>query len=655
MMLKRKLSLIFTMIFLFASCEQVAVGERQVASQGVGMADGDNGGGIDGNNGVVSGGDGGLNTSTETIESKVELRHIIEPEVDTNSNSGKYTRKLTLPKNYNGLLYIAGINIAALASKNLRVRFKFGLNSSPITIPATISTGAGITPQTNVEVLVLDLRNRPFNNVQLPYDLFDYNDYEFDPNATAGANQKTEPVSYNRDENLFCRALRLEHDPTFTGSLADGCKESTDVCKYAYAKVVDKGLVDNVTGVPILPTEINIAAEGAVYEDDSDSIKTQRCLPDDPSFGAYQYDDGVSFTNFGTVRTITDPNGDNVGQYVYQGPYQANDFSNWQIQEEAILNSAFGVFGAHNNLDGNGASMSLLESNNGYKSRLFPLYTKFNLTSGIEYMGSSQADDEKTLKTTLGNGESLYMDGCNERVSSEDDFTGEHIGSCNATSFIEIISVEADGTENIIDASIEVKLQLVKPEEITSSGENLLLSSFQSCNSSSQCGSDSCCINKRCWSKTLVSQCVEDLDNYGGKETGELCTSDHECSSLCCNRVSGRCAVHDTNSEDPVLCSKPSGETCIAKEFCQKHPVTRCFIVTTGFDAQGAVTCALRCYNFEVYGDCISASGTNSGQCVPPEVPEQPVFNPDDPNRCSEAIDPSTVPLNNDAAQDGDG
>jgi hypothetical protein len=100
----------------------------------------------------------------------------------------------------------------------------------------------------------------------------------FDPNATPGANQLTEPVSYNRNENLFCRALRLEHDPTFTGSLSDGCKETNDVCKYAYAKVVDKGIVDNVTGVPILPTEINIAAESSVYEDDSDSIKTQKVL-----------------------------------------------------------------------------------------------------------------------------------------------------------------------------------------------------------------------------------------------------------------------------------------------------------------------------------------------------------------------------------------
>lgn len=643
----KKLSLVFTFIFLFTACfEQVPTGTREIAGQNQGIGNGAGGGSIDGD-GVVSGDDGGLDDSDAVDVAKVEIRHLIEPEIDTNSNSGKYTRKLTLPKNYNGLLYVAGINITSLADKNLRVRFRFGLNSSPITVPATISTGAGITPQTSVEVLVIDMRNRPFNNIQLPYDLFDYNQYEFDPNATPGVGELSEPVDYNRDENLFCRALRLEDDPTFTGSLADGCKESTDVCKYAYAKIVDKGLVDNVTGVPILPTEINVAGEGAIYDDDSDAIKTQRCLPDDPSLGSYRYDDGVTFNGFGSVRTINDPDGNNVGQYVYQGPYQANDFSNWEISEEAILSPVFGIFGGHNNFDGNANSMSILESNNGYKSRLFPLYTKFNLASGIEYMGSSQADAVKTLTETLGNGDSQYLDGCNERVSTEDSYTGEHVGSCNATSKIEIIAIDDDGTENVIDSSIEVKLQLVKPEEIRNTGENLLLSSFQSCSSSSQCGSDSCCINKRCWSKTIVSQCVEDFDNFGDLLPGDSCTSDHQCGSLCCNRTTGKCAVHDTGADPPVLCSKPSGQSCISKEFCQKHPITRCFIVKTGFDSQGGETCALRCYNYEVYGDCVGSSGVNEGICVPPETPEQPVFNPNDPDRCEEAINPSEVPVNN--------
>jgi hypothetical protein len=175
MMINRSITLLFTLMFFIVSCEQVAVGTREITSQDI---NGGVGGDFNGD-GVVSNDNGSINNSNETVSSKVELRHIIEPQVDDDSNAGKYTRKLTLPKNYNGLLYIAGINISSLASKNLRVRFKFGLNSSPITIPATISIGAGITPQTNVEVLVLDLRNRPFNNIQLPYDLYDYNDYEF--------------------------------------------------------------------------------------------------------------------------------------------------------------------------------------------------------------------------------------------------------------------------------------------------------------------------------------------------------------------------------------------------------------------------------------------------------------------------------------------
>lgn len=644
----KSFSLILTILFFVTSCfEQVPTGTREIAGQNQEIGVGDVGGSVDGN-GVVPVGDGGLNSDGTITAAKVEIRHLIEPEVDTNSNSGKYTRKLTIPKNYNGLLYVAGINISSLADKNLRVRFKFGLNSSPITVPATIQTGAGITPATNVEVLVIDMRNRPFNNIQLPYDLFDYNQYEFDPNATPGPGELTEPVDYNRDENLFCRALRLEDDPTFTGSLADGCTQSSDICKYAYAKIVDKGLVDTVLNVPVLPTEINIAAEGLIYDDDSDNIKIQRCLPDNPDLGNYVYDSRYTFSNFSSVPTaILDPDSNPVGTYSYQGPYQSNDFLNWEIKEAAILSPLAGVFGGHNDIDNDGLMDFLTESNSGYKSRLFPLYTKFNLAAGIEYMGSSQADGVKTLKETLSNGLTEYMDGCNERVSSEDDFTGEHVGSCTATSKIEIIAIEEDGSENIIDSTIEVKLQLVKSEEIRSSGENLLLSSFQSCNSSSQCGSDSCCINKRCWSKTIVSQCVEDFDNFGDLAPGDSCNSDHQCASLCCNRTSGKCAVQDTNADPPVYCSKPAGQSCISKEFCQKYPITRCFIVNTGFDAQGGATCALRCYNYEEFGDCVGSNGQNDAICVPPQNPEQPVFNPNDPNRCADAINESEVPLNN--------
>ena len=180
---------------------------------------------------------------------------------------------------------------------------------------------------------------------------------------------------------------------------------------------------------------------------------------------------------------------------------------------------------------------------------------------------------------------------------------------------------------------------MVKPSALqTEQNNDILFSSFQQCSSSAQCGSDSCCVNKRCWSKSLVSQCVDDLPSYGSQPTGELCTSDYQCSSLCCNKASGRCAPHDTISSQPSYCSKPTGQSCVAKEWCAKHPVTTCAIVKTGTDPYGGVTCAKRCVTVAVFGECSAADGSGVGVCTPPCQPADVVFNPSDPNRCNEAI-----------------
>jgi hypothetical protein len=237
------------------------------------------------------------------------------------------------------------------------------------------------------------------------------------------------------------------------------------------------------------------------------------------------------------------------------------------------------------------------------------------------------------------NGDSAYMDGCNARAASFDDITGEHIGSCNVTGTIEIIAnSDEDDTIAVIDITDEVKLQLVKPSVLNTTGDNVLLSSFEQCSSSSQCGSDSCCINKRCWSKSIVSQCIEDLPSFGNQVTGESCSTDYQCSSLCCSKIDGRCAPHDTLASTPSFCSKATGQSCISKEFCQKHPVTTCDIILTGNDTFGNKTCALRCITAEVFGDCSAPDGAGVGICTPPKITcSPPVFNPNDPNRCDEA------------------
>ncbi|MCO4752871.1 MAG: hypothetical protein KC478_00245 [Bacteriovoracaceae bacterium] len=644
--------LLFTLFFTFASCEDIA-SNRQVASLSDDVT-GTVGGGT--GNGAVPG-DGSLDSEAELVEAKVEIRHLIEPKVDDSSDGGTYQRKLTLPKNYDGHLYLAGINVSTLSDKNLKVRFKFGLDASPIDIPATISTAPGLTPQTNVEVLVMDMRSAPFDRVRLVYDLFDYNDYDFG-NSTPDSGVLNEPVQFNRDDKLYCRGLKLEHDPTFTGKVADGCSGANDTCKFAYAKILDKGLVKSDWLTPILPTEINVAATTNLMDDDSNDINLDRCLPNNPSttthtIGSTSFPFSASYNSSDSKWEIASNSlkelfegSTSLGSYYYQGPYQAINLNSWQIADSALLGES-GIFERFLNLN-SVAGVDSTEIQFGAQAKLFPLEIKRTLSKNVEYMGSSIPGDPKTLKVMGSNGETQWMDGCNERVSSMvNDYNGEHVGSCNVTAQVEIISVADDGTENVVDTTTEVKLQLVKGENLNTDGDNVLLSSFQSCSSTSQCGADECCMNKRCWSKDIVSQCVEDLPTYGNALPGDSCQSDHECSSLCCNQASGKCAVHDSLSDPQVFCSKPSGQTCIAKEWCMKHPVTQCYIVNTGFDAQGQKTCAKRCYTYEEHGDCKAGSNNVIGTCQPPQQPEQPVFNPEDPNRCDDAIDPQDVPVNN--------
>ena len=580
--------------------------------------------------------DGTVGGDSETPAAKVEIRFLIEPKIDDDSDGGEYNRKLTVPKNYNGFLYVAGINISSIADQNISVRFKFGVDSSEIVVPAVVSTAPGLTPQTDVEVLILDMRARPFEDIQLLYDLYDYNSYDFDGTGSdPGA--LTVPVNLNRDDKLFCRGLSLKDDSTFKGNLVGGCSGSTDICKYSYAKVVDKGLIlAGTPDLPIVPSEINAMKLAGGYFFDTDSVKLDRCLPNNPDLTAssYIFDGAISFTSFGTTSNTL------IGTdtYYYNGPYRAINGGNWEIRNSALLNAQFGIFQtgiSDVNTDG---SILGSELDIGYRSFLFPLYSKFDLLKDTQYMGSTVPNLEKVLTTMAGNGESLWMDGCNSRASTVHDITGEHIGSCSVTATIEIIATASDGTVSVLDMTDEVKLQLVKPATLNTTGDNVLLSSFEQCSSSNQCGSDSCCINNRCWSKSVASSCIEDLPSFGNQETGELCNTDYQCASLCCNKIDGRCAPHNTISESPSFCSKPTGQSCVAKEWCQKTPVTSCGIVSTGTDAFGGVTCALRCITVEVFGECTADDGTGAGTCKPACQPPAVIFNPNDPNRCNAAL-----------------
>lgn len=616
--MKRYLLYLFT-LFFFASCmEQSGVRSRYVS----GDNDLNNGGGTTGATNSGNGanpGNGGITVPTEEINPQVEIRHLIEPKIDSDSNTGAYVRKLTIPKNYEGFLYVAGLNVSSLSQNIVKVRFRFGWNRDPIDIEATVTTAPGLTPQTNTEVLVLNFLNAPFRDLTLPYSLYDYNDYDY---SGDDENKPSTPTQYNRDAGLFCRGLRLQDDPTFTGNLANGCTGPNDVCKYAYASVLDKGLTNDLTSVAMRPTTIQVeTGNSSGYYTDNEAIMLNRCLPD--KSGSFKFSETKTMAYLG-VQNINGVN------YRYEGPFLANNLAGWEIAGSALTNT-YGLFTGY--LDSGNV-------NTGYGSKLFPLFTQRQLPQGVEHLGSIRPDDTKVITQLNSSGPSDWMDGCNARVGTVAPVTGENIGSCNVTSSLEIIALQEDGTEKVVDKTIEVKLQVVKPSVLNTDGEDVLSGSFQSCTSSSQCGTGSCCFNKRCWSKSIVSQCAEESQGVGNLPTGQACGSDLECSSLCCNPGTGRCGVHDTESTPAVTCSKPFGQKCIAKEWCQKETVTQCFIVKTGFDSQNQTTCALRCFTTQEHGDCMN------GTCVAGPKPDIPVFNPNDPNRCDSAYDPSELPIN---------
>lgn len=609
---------------------------------------------------TTSGAGAGTTAGSTGIESdvppKVEIRHLIEPNLITDmtyssgtgyAGGGTYVRKLTLPKNFAGRLYVAGININTLANRNIKVRFKFGATAETKEVPATVSKAPGITPQTNVDVLILDLKSEPFRNIRLTYDLFDYNDYT--PTLT---NANPTPVQSNLDSNLYCRGLKLEHDSTFNGIGA--CDQNSEECLYSYAKVSDQGLlkqtsvviggVTTTVFVPVVPSTPQIQQASNGYYGDGLSEILKRPLQDDyteagsplsflytiSSLHSFNLTDVVS----GTPKTLG-----TLGNYKYNGPYQLLNCAEWSFNRCFYGTNDLNFIA--NNTGSTWADKKLFrESAHSlgsniiyYKSLLFPLATKIkNLRAGVSYLGSDSPFDPK-VPQTQGSiaGESKWMDGANERVTKN--YDGEHIGSCNVSATIEIIAKDDNGNWYVVSESRDVKLQLTRPTQYqTDTGDEVLYNNYKTCNSNSMCGSSECCYNNRCWSETLVSQCIDTSSYIGNKLVGDVCATDMECQSLCCNKTNGKCAVHNTILTPPVLCQKPIGEFCIATEWCQKTPVTTYLIVKTGTDpSTGAVTCTLRSYTKLEYGEC------KNGQCVAPVQSVPPVFDYNNPD-CSGAV-----------------
>lgn len=129
------------------------------------------------------------NSNVNLQLSRVELRHLVDP------SDGTYKTKVTIPKNFSSILYISGLNVTSLSDRLITVRFRFGREQEKIDIPAVIGRAPGITPQTDIEVLQLDFRSKPFQNLRLLYDLFDYNDYDSDDDGVEDFRDSNNQVS----------------------------------------------------------------------------------------------------------------------------------------------------------------------------------------------------------------------------------------------------------------------------------------------------------------------------------------------------------------------------------------------------------------------------------------------------------------------------
>ncbi len=544
----------------------------------------------------------GLGSSDNLQSVKVELSHLVDP------FDGTYKKKLTIPKNFKGNLYIAGLNVAALQDKLIKVRFNFGVDRQSVVLGATIARAPGIIPQTDIQVLVVDMNSKPFSKMRLNYDLFDYNDYAADPTKA--------PVVDPRDGGLYCRGLQLEDDPTFSNATSTNatCSAAGDKCLYGYAKITDSTMYNATTGLSNIPSRPQIwtVASSTRTPTISTSAGTM-CLPD--------YEDVIGFNDL-FEQTLTGLNyNDLVLGLRYRGPYRAINTAQWKIQGSAIFNSTKGLFEIPN---------SGLDPYTGFRSLLFPRAGTLALNQDVRYFGSTDRFGIRSTLVADSTGTSKNVDGCNLRVMNYDSVSAEGIGSCNVNASIEVF-YEKNGAEVNITTDRSIKLQLIRASVTNYEGKEVLTSAFKRCDSSSSCGSGECCFNSRCWSKELVTQCVDQVPVIGNQEVGANCSSDYECSTLCCNQSTGSCAPHNPNGTVPVQCGKTAGQRCVAREFCKTEFVATCKIVKNGFNPDGTIACTLRCPAVETPGEC------KGGYCVPPAIPAIPAFDPKD---CSQAVDP---------------
>ncbi len=443
-----------------------------------------------------------------------------------------FSEKLSIAKDFQGIVYLDVENIKLLKEKLLFIRINFGMNSeNPVELPLSYlsKTIAGVEK----DVLALSIPSKNFFTVPLDYQLFDYSE-----GAAAGYN------AFHKD--VYCRGLRVEQDPT---SNFTSCSKGDEICKYTYAKVLDQGLFHEQTSTFIQPSELTVSHdESRTYELNLDPINLRRCLTDDQKVFVKNQE-----LNIGELISLDDES------YRFKGAFKAVDPSNWGIQAEA----RWGKFGIFQQEYSGGKSIEL-----GFKSNLFPRVGKIVNRTNRYYLGSKNRLDKKIVTnftdTSDASALSDWVDGCNLRVLSEDSL-GTNIGSCNVSSDIQIFY--KDGSEEVIiysNAALaqagQVKLQIVNNIQT-----NIDVKDFNACFGDGGCSSSSCCHDGRCWDKEKYKNQFCKPAN-SGKTTGQACATDTECLSACCigseTGAAGVCADKTTS------CQRQVGEICIHSDAC---------------------------------------------------------------------------------------
>lgn len=633
--MKKRWCLLILLAFLTGCVENSGGAKKRVTDTDIqdGGSTGDNGSG----NGAGPDDSSFSDASSDIVNSiRVDLRHIIDP------YDGTYKTKVTIPQNYKGLLYFSGLNVTSLKSNFVYIRLRFGRSKTEYLIPATTGTAPGITPQTDVDLLIVDMENQPLKDLRLFYKLFDYNDYDSNDNGVEfeSTDSPNVPVSDVKDSGLYCRGLNLEDDPTFNMSTTNSqCDQAGETCLYTFANIGDSGLYDNGATTLLTPKKEQVDDVGSGYTSLGQANYINHCLPDINLRSSIEL--GLQ-TTLSSTSALVAAYGDTAyaGAYVYNGPYRRFDPSAWQISGDAIF-SNMSVAGTQPtglfqfvlpNAPVDTVADPSARAEGGLKSFLYPRAAKNNYSEGTQYFGYTDLTNpfgDRNILTLLSGGETEYVDGCNIRV------TRPNVNTCNVTATIDIVTRDTEtGTFNTIATSNRIKLQISEPSSSDQFGREVLYTAVKTCENSSSCGSNECCYNNRCWSRDIVSQCREDVSPVGNLLTGATCNADTECASLCCgsNRT---CSEHNPNDTNGTSCNKVPGQRCITKEFCQEKFVNQCQIVKTGgLDANGNPDCRLNCYRVAVKGDCVD------GVCREPEQPTPPAFDPSDPNRCATAINP---------------